>query len=76
VTASGLVDATYSRWHHEQRTRFHQTHPPYQLDIVLASGTLDDRVEATPEVDFGWVNIDTVHAERLADHAPVWFQLR
>ncbi len=70
------MDVTFSRWGRERRTRFHATHPPYQLDIALATSDVNALVQATPEVDAEWVDADTARERALADHAPVWLQLQ
>lgn len=71
VDSRGLVDVTFELWSEERRTRFHATHPEYQLDVVLASPAIA-RLITDASVDGDWT------ADNLAsrsDHAPVWFSM-
>ena len=74
VAARGLHDVTWGLWKEERRTRFHQAHPAYQLDFVLASPEVRDLVTHAA-VDSGW-SADTISQGDQSDHAPLWFTVR
>jgi hypothetical protein len=74
VAARGLHDATWGLWKEERRTRFHPTHPDYQLDFVLASPAIRDLVTHA-DVDSGW-SAETISRGDQSDHAPLWFTVR
>lgn len=73
LESRGLHDITFGLWGEERRTRFHASHPAYQLDIVLASHIVAPLV-VDAAVDDGWTD-DAVASEGLSDHAPVWIRI-
>jgi endonuclease/exonuclease/phosphatase family metal-dependent hydrolase len=74
IRRAGLVDVTWRLWGEERRTRFHPTHPPYQLDVVLTTPAVASLIN-TATVDPAWVDPTDVATRGLSDHAPVWFTL-
>lgn len=70
----GLHDVTFELWGEERRTRFHPTHPGYQLDVALASPGVRDLVTHA-DVDPDWTS-HTISRGEKSDHAPLWFTVR
>jgi endonuclease/exonuclease/phosphatase family metal-dependent hydrolase len=74
VTDSGLVSLTHRDGGVEQQSAFTHEGLEYQLDHVLATPSVADRIAQAPRVDPDWSR-ERVIAGEISDHAPLWFEI-
>lgn len=74
VAESGLTSLTHRDDGVEVRSAFTHDGLEYQLDHVLASQGVGNRIDRPPYVDSSWSR-ERVLAGETSDHAPLWFEI-
>ena len=74
VADFGLLSLTHRDKGVWKQTAFTHDGLQYQLDHVLASPSVADRIAHAPRADPGW-SWEQVVAGEISDHAPLWFEI-
>lgn len=74
VADSGLVSLTHRDGGAERQSAFTHEGLEYQLDHVLATPSVADRIADAPRVDPNWSQARVIAGE-ASDHAPLWFEI-